>query len=164
MDGPVCQENSVEVVVANGRSQFHTLILELCGYGLASAVALAVDVTVLKVLVAKAGWHYLAASTVSFLSGTGVSYVFSVRLAFSSHRIKRPSLEFACFAMLGFVGLAVNAAAMWVSIGVVSMGLVPAKLTSAVCTFATNFVLRRLLLFSPSSPSRRNADNRVGTL
>ena len=37
------------------------LLFQVCSYGLASAVALAVDVSVLQGLVKVAGWHYLLA-------------------------------------------------------------------------------------------------------
>ena len=149
MEGPVAQLDAFPTRVGSTHSPSWQFSRELVGYGVASAAALGVDVTLLKVLVDRAGWHYLAAATLSFIAGAGVVYGLSLRLAFHSRRIQNRALEFGCFAALGIVGLFVNGASIWVGIRVIGLTLVPAKLIAAGCTFATNFVLRRALLFSP---------------
>lgn len=129
------------------------LFREVLGYGMASAVALGVDAAILKALVALAGWHYLLASTVSFIAGAAVAYGLSVRFVFRSHHVKSRTLEFGYFLAIGLVGLLVNAATLSVAIGAVGLGLMQSKLVAALCTFTTNFLLRRTLLFSPSRTS-----------
>jgi putative flippase GtrA len=128
----------------------HRLILELLGYGLVSAAALAVDIAVLRLLVEQAGWHYLPASALSFITGAGVAYILSVRFVFRNRQLSNRPLEFAYFLALGVAGLLVNTAVLSLAISVVGLGLVAAKLVAAVCTFAANFTLRRTLLFSPA--------------
>jgi putative flippase GtrA len=125
------------------------LFREVWRYGLASALALAVDASVLYAFVNWAGWHYLPASALAFTGGATVAYVLSVRLVFSSRQLHNPSLEFASFVALGLAGLLVNAAVLFVGISAVGLGLITAKALAASCTFATNFTLRRQLLFSP---------------
>ena len=126
------------------------LLLEGLGYGIVSAAALGVDAAILKVLVALAGWHYLPASAVSFIAGAAVAYGLSVRFVFRFHQVKSRTLEFGFFLAIGLVGLLVNAATLSVAIGAFGLSLMPAKLVAALCTFNTNFLLRRTLLFSPS--------------
>jgi putative flippase GtrA len=126
------------------------LCLEVVGYGLVSAVALAIDAAILQTLVTIADWHYLPASTVSFIAGAAVAYTLSVRFVFRSRQLDNRVLEFGYFLGLGLVGLLVNAVALSVVISGVGLGLMTGKLVAAVCTFGTNFVLRRRLLFSPS--------------
>ena len=131
------------------RPSFRKLSFELFGYAIASVVALGVDMGLLKALVSLAGWHYLAAATVSFIVGTVVAYTISVGLAFDSRRVTNRSVEFLYFAALGVVGLGVNAAAISVCVSLVGLALMQAKLVAATCTFFANFSLRRALLFSP---------------
>ena len=126
------------------------LCLEVFGYGLVSAVALAIDAAILQTLVTIAEWHYLPASAVSFVAGAVVAYVLSVRFVFRSRQVDNRVLEFSYFLGLGLVGLIVNSIALSIAITGVGLGLMTGKLVAAVCTFSTNFVVRRRLLFSPS--------------
>jgi putative flippase GtrA len=125
------------------------LLSEVARYGLVSAVALAVDTSVLYVFVHVAGWHYLLASVMGFAAGAAVAYLLSVRFVFRFRQLHNPSLEFASFVALGLVGLLVNAAALFLAISAVGLGLITAKLFAAGCTFAANFTMRRQLLFAP---------------
>ena len=128
-------------------------LTEAFGYGLVSAIALAFDTSLLYSLVNLAGWPYLRASAVSFSAGAVVAYVLSVRFVFPVRRLHNPYAEFISFLALGVAGVAVNAAALFVAISAVGLGLITAKVLAAGCTFATNFTLRRQLLFSsPKAP------------
>ena len=124
--------------------------LEVFGYGVVSAIALAFDASLLKFLVAFEGWHYLPASTVSFIAGAAIAYGLSVRFVFRSRKSRNRVLEFGYFVALGIVGLVVNAVVISVAISLIGLGLLAAKLAAAGCTFVTNFALRRGLLFNVS--------------
>lgn len=149
MDGPDVISSNCRVQTNIETATDSRFIGELLGYGVASAAALAIDVAILKLLVDHGHWHYLWAATLSFLVGTAVAYVLSLRLAFSSRRVSNGAVEFACFAALGVVGVGVNATAISLGIRFAGLSIVPAKLLAALCTFATNFTLRRVFLFSP---------------
>jgi putative flippase GtrA len=122
---------------------------ELWGYALVSGVSLAVDASILWILVNRLAWHYLPASAVSYTAGAGVSYVLSVSFVFHFRNVSRRQLEFVSFVVLGLAGLLVNAAVLSLGITCVGLGLLTAKLVAAICTFTTNFLLRRQLLFAP---------------
>lgn len=126
------------------------LFLELLGYGLASAVALAVDLALLETLVNLAGWHYLPAASLAFIVGGCVAYLVSTRWVFGYRRVGSAPLELGYFLLLGVAGLCVNAGALYVAVGAAGINLAVAKLLAAGCTFATNFALRRQVLFSPA--------------
>ena len=123
------------------------LIREALGYTAVSACAFLVDITILWILVHYFSWWYLGAATISFLVGLLVGYALSVTLVFKYRRLKDPRLEFASFAGIGAVGVAINAAA--ISIGVKYLGLhyLIAKCGAAGFTFVWNFVARRQFLF-----------------
>jgi putative flippase GtrA len=128
------------------------LLHDVVGYGLVSAVALATDMGLLRALVERGGMNYQPAAALAFTAGAVVAYVLSVRFVFRFHRLRHRGWEFASFVALGLLGLAVNSAALFVAISMAGLGLITAKLLAAVCTFATNFTLRRQLLFASPRP------------
>jgi putative flippase GtrA len=123
------------------------VIQEAVGYTAVSACALFADVAILYVLVHYFSWPFLAAATVSFLVGLLIGYALSVALVFKYRRLKDPRLEFASFAAIGIVGVAINAAA--IALGVKCLGLhyLVAKCGAAGFTFLWNFTARRQFLF-----------------
>jgi putative flippase GtrA len=123
------------------------VIQEALRYAAVSASALIIDITVLFILVHYLSWWYVAASTASFLVGLVVAYVLSVTLVFKYRRLEDPRFEFASFAGIGVVGVAINAAV--ISFGVKGLGLhyLIAKCGAAGFTFVWNFVARRQFLF-----------------
>ncbi len=123
------------------------ILREALAYVVASACALLVDVIVLWVLVQYLSWWYLAAATTSFLSGVVVAYVLSVKLVFKQRRLEDRRAEFASFAAIGGVGLAINAAVILVAVKYLGLHYLVAKCFAAGFTFIFNFFLRRQLLF-----------------
>jgi putative flippase GtrA len=123
------------------------VVQEAFRYAAASACALVVDMTILWILVHYFSWRYLGAATLSFLVGLLVGYALSVTLVFKHRRLTNKRLEFASFAAIGTVGVAINAAAM--SLGVKYFGLhyLIAKCGAAGSTFSWNFLARRHYLF-----------------
>ena len=131
----------------NDPDRMRRLLKEALGYGVASACALALDMTVLTLLVRYFSWWYLAAATVSFTAGVVVAYFFSVKFVFKHRRLPDPRSEFAGFAALGTVGLCVNALVMFLSVRFVGLHYLLAKCVAAGFTFICNFITRRQLLF-----------------
>jgi putative flippase GtrA len=131
------------------------LFREACGYTAASAIAFGVDMTLLWVLVHYFDWWYLAAGTASFLAGMGVTYALSVTLVFKHRRLTDRRLEFASFAAIGTVGLAINMAVLYVAVRRFGLHYLIAKCAAAGCTFTWNFISRRQFLFVKRGPARR---------
>ena len=129
-------------------------ILELLLYAAASAAALAVDVGVLALLVSQAGWGYLPAACVSFTVGGVFLYFVSIRFVFRFRRITNRAMELPLFVGLGLAGLVVNTVVMFVAVEGANLHYLLAKGAAAGCTFATNFVLRRRLMFARLAHAR----------
>jgi putative flippase GtrA len=123
------------------------LIQEALRYAAVSACALLVDITILFILVHYFSWWYLGAATASFLAGLLVGYALSVTLVFKYRRLKDSRLEFASFAAIGAVGVAINAAAMAFAVKYLGLHYLIAKCGAAGFTFVWNFVARRQFLF-----------------
>jgi putative flippase GtrA len=124
-----------------------TVIQEAVRYSAVSVCALCVDVAILYVLVHYFSWWYLAAATVSFLVGLLLGYALSVALVFKYRRLKDRRIEFASFAAIGIVGVAINAAAMALGVKCLGLHYLVAKCGAAGFTFLWNFVARRQFLF-----------------
>ena len=123
------------------------MIKEAFGYALASACALLVDFTMLWILVYFFSWWYLAAATTSFLSGLALGYMLCIRFVFKFRKLKDQRLEFASFAAIGAVGLAVNTLVMGLTVKYLGLHYLVAKCAAAGFTFIWNFASRRQLLF-----------------
>ena len=89
----------------------------------------------------------VSARITAFLGGAVVAYELSVRLAFKQHRLESRRKEFASFVAIGVVGLAVNAAVIFVMVRYAGLHYLIAKCVAAGCTFFCNFVARRQILF-----------------
>lgn len=142
------------MLLVKGHPCTGSIVPELIRYALASAIALGADASLLWALVNRAGWFYIPASIASFMIGAVVAYLLSVRFVFRYRPVRNRSLEFGSFVSLGVVGLLVNTATLAIAVSAVGLGIMAAKMLAAGFTFATNFTLRRQLLFAPSELSR----------
>jgi putative flippase GtrA len=124
-----------------------TLLQQAAGYGVSAVFALAVDMSILWILVHYLGIPYLTAATLSYLAGAGVAYKLSIRLAFKEHRLSNRATEFVSFVAIGTLGLVVNACVIDMVVKYLGLHIMIAKCVAAACTFMCNFMARRQLLF-----------------
>ena len=124
-----------------------TVVQEVFRYAAVSICAFTIDIAVLFILVHYFFWWYVAAATVSFLVGLLVGYMLSITLVFKYRRLRDQRVEFASFAGIGVVGLAINAAVISFGVKILGMHYLIAKFGAAAFTFAWNFAARRQLLF-----------------
>ena len=134
-------------IAVGAACSMRTVIQEAVGYTAVSACALCADVAILYALVHYFSWWYLAAATTSFLVGLLLGYALSVALVFKYRRLKDRRLEFASFAAIGLVGVAINAAAMAFGVKYLGLHYLVAKCGASGFTFLWNFTARRQLLF-----------------
>ena len=125
------------------------LTRELIPYFAASAVGLALDVSLLWLQVSVIGVPYLAAAAISFLTGTVLVYWASIRHIFGFRRLPSARNEFAVFLAVGLVGLAINLGVIYIGVSRLGLHYLLAKVGAAGCTFLANFAMRRWLLFTP---------------
>ena len=117
-------------------------------YFAASALAFGIDLAIYSGLIRIAGVHYLFAAPAGFVLGLALIYLLSVRWVFAERRLANPRAEFAVFALIGFVGMAINEAVIYAGVDRFALGYEQAKIPSAAVVFCFNFVSRKLLLFT----------------
>lgn len=123
------------------------LASDFFGYGLVSAGALALDWSLLLILVHMGGVNYQIAGATSFSCGMMFAYVGSVVFVFKDRRRQSIGREAIGFFVIGFLGLALNQIMLF---GLVHFAALPvglAKAPTAGVVFSFNFLARRSLLF-----------------
>jgi putative flippase GtrA len=131
------------------------LLRESSIYALGAAAAFAVDFALLWLLVDRFGMHYLSAAALSFLAGTTVVYLVSVRHAFRYRRVDDRRLEFGYFAAIGAAGIVLNLVLMYLFVEWLTLHYLAAKVGAAGVSFVANFAARRWFLFTRRSPAER---------
>ncbi|MGB7126195.1 MAG: GtrA family protein [Methylovirgula sp.] len=129
------------------RAGARLLASDLAGYGVCSAAALALDWSLLILLV-QAGVYYLLASTISFTAGLVLAYAGSVLFVFRGRRARTVRAEIAGFVGIGIAGLALNQVLLFFFVHGCGLEVALAKAPTAACVFTFNFLLRRALLFT----------------
>jgi putative flippase GtrA len=140
---------------AEWRMAARVFAADLFGYGICSAAALALDWSLLILLV-KNGVNYLVAAALSFMAGMVLSYIGSAYFVFRGRRARRISTEVLGFFAIGLAGLALNQALIFIFVHFCKVDVGLAKAPTAASIFMFNFLLRRALLFM-SSPRCQSA-------
>ena len=120
---------------------------EFIRYGFASAIALIVDGVLLWLLTEFLGFSYLLSGAISFTAGLIVVYLLSVFWVFERRIVRSRAAEFAIFALIGLVGLAVNEAILYLFTSLFGVYYLISKIASVIVVFSWNFAARKWILF-----------------
>lgn len=138
------------------------LPVEFIGYGLVSALALAVDWALLVICTEFAGLHYSVSATIGFFAGLAIAYGLSVAFVFRERAVADRRFEFIVFALVGVCGLGLTQILMRTIVETTGIGYAAAKAPTAGMVFLFNFAARRALLFSRWSPCADPVPERKG--
>lgn len=139
---------SIVAVPSSALDDVFSRLVEFARYFAVSGVALAVDFALLMALARWTAMPYHTAAAIGFLAGMVVAYVGAVRWAFEKRSVRSWQLEFAIFAVIGLVGLIINEGVLSVCVESLALPLALAKMVSAGIVFASNFVMRKWILFA----------------
>ncbi len=117
-------------------------------YVAAGLAALGVDFGTYVGLIRLAEVNYLIAAPIGFAFGLATVYLLSVRWVFGYRRLADRRAEFALFALVGLVGMALNQGIIYTAHQWMPGSYEIAKLISAGMVFCFNFISRKLLLFT----------------
>lgn len=124
------------------------LFADLIKYGAASALALALDFTILMFFYRIVGVNHLLAAAMGFLSGLTLIYLLSVRYVFADRRKIGVGGEIAGFLISGVMGLALTEVLMHFLVDNLALPVAFAKFLTAGVVFLFNFSTRRSLIFA----------------
>lgn len=128
-------------------------------YCFVGGFAFLVDYGVLILLVEAFKCDEIIASVISFVAGLAVNYVLSTFWIFKNSKIKNRLAEFIAFAVIGVIGLFINAGIIWFfrdflapmnifgSLISADKYYIAGKICSTVVVFLWNFFARKFILF-----------------
>jgi putative flippase GtrA len=116
-------------------------------YFIVGGVAACVDIGLFLLFAKHLGLPYLRVATASFVLATLVNYYLSVRFVFVSGQRFRRRWEVAMVFLVSAVGLALNAAILWVCVELGRLDLLLAKVTATGVVFFWNYFARRIFVF-----------------
>lgn len=126
----------------------NNILIQLFRYFFVGGTAFIVDFGLLAALTEFGGMPYQLSACVGFIGGLIVNYLLSIIWVFGSdaHTRGRRMAEFLAFALIGVIGLGLNALIMWIFTEVVMLHYLISKIISTIVVFAWNFLARRSLI------------------
>lgn len=127
-------------------------------YCFVGGLAFVVDYGLMVLLEKGTGMHAVVAATISFVVGLAANYILSTFWIFKKSKIDNKLAEFLIFAVIGVIGLLINAGIIWFFQDylsqIITVGWLPkenyfmvGKLLSTVIVFLWNFFARKIILF-----------------
>ena len=129
------------------KEETENTLIQLFRYGFVGGAAFLVDYGVLVLLTEVFGMHYLLSATISFILGLVTNYLFSVVWVFNNRTLGNRWAEFTVFAIIGVIGLGLNALIMYVCTDKMGIHYMISKIISTVIVFFWNFFARKVVLF-----------------
>ena len=133
------------------KDETENTLIQLFRYGFVGGAAFLVDYGVLVLLTEVFGMHYLLSATISFILGLITNYLLSVVWVFNNRTLGNRWAEFAVFAIIGVIGLGLNALIMYVCTDKMGIHYMISKIISTVIVFFWNFFARKIILFKAKS-------------
>lgn len=125
--------------------------IQLFRYGFVGGAAFLVDYGFLFLLTEVFGIHYLLSATISFILGLITNYLLSVVWVFNNRKLANRWAEFGVFAIIGVIGLGLNALIMYLCTDKIGIHYMLSKIISTVIVFFWNFFARKIILFKNCS-------------
>lgn len=126
----------------------NTIKKEFTGYLVIGGIAFFVDFIILTILGIFFNIHYLLATLIAFLGGTWINYILSIHYVFNFRNEKNLSIEFGLFLLVGLITLTLSLLVMSFLVNTLAVHILLAKCITTSLTLVTNFIGRRILLFS----------------
>lgn len=123
------------------------LWVQIIRYLISGGLAFVADTGLLYLLTDLVGFHYLLSTTLSFIVGLIITYLFSIIWVFDNRSMKSKYAEFTVFVMIGVVGLLLTNAFMWLFTDKIGTHYLLSKIITTVLVFVWNFIAKKSLLF-----------------
>lgn len=142
--------------IAPMTARTNSLSAQFLRYFVVGGVAFVADFALLYLLTEFAGLYYLFSASVAFMAGVAANYALSVTWVFDHRSVDNRMHEFAIFAVIGVLGLAFNAALMWLFTELVGFHYLESKMVAAALILLFNFGARKALLFSAGADDKKS--------
>lgn len=125
----------------------HNIFIQLFRYVFVGGVAFLIDFGLLFFLTEYVLLPYVLSATISFIGGLIVNYLLSVKWVFNSSNNSDSvrAVEFFLFALIGIIGLGINALIIWSFTEFLDFHYLISKIFSTIIVFLWNFLARRTM-------------------
>lgn len=122
--------------------------VQLFRYAFVGGLAFVVDFGLLALLTEKCGMPYLLSACFGFAGGLLANYLLSIKWVFNKQTADSASavIDFIMFAVIGLIGLGLNALIMWTATEKFGSHYLISKIISTIIVFGWNFIGRRVLI------------------
>lgn len=129
-------------------SSTENIAIQLLRYLFVGGIAFAADFGLLAFLTECCNMPYLLSGCCGFIGGLTVNYLLSIRWVFNKHNSDSSSamVDFVVFAIIGVIGLGLNALIMWIATERMGAHYLLSKIISTILVFGWNFLGRRVLI------------------
>ncbi|NLO17443.1 MAG: GtrA family protein [Arcobacter butzleri] len=121
--------------------------MNIIKYFFVGAMAAIVDIGVFVLLAKVLGYNYILVAIISFVLGTLVNYLLSIKYVFSSGTRYTKSKEIGLVYSISAIGLLLNVVIIYISYSVLGVELVSSKLISTAIVFFWNYLARKYFVF-----------------
>lgn len=92
----------------------------------------------------------MVGTTLGFLSGLIVNYVFSITFVYEEKGNSKTALGFAIFSILSLIGLLISNVGMWLGYDICNFNQWIVKIVMTIIVMCYNYISKRLIIFKKS--------------
>lgn len=122
------------------------LIEQIVKFGLVGFLCFFIDYGFMILLTEVFYINYLVSCAVSFTISVAVNYILSMLYVFQGKENVSKTAEFAVFVVLSVLGLGINQLVMWVTVELLGIFYMIAKIGATAIVMVWNFVTRKIFL------------------
>ena len=121
------------------------IICQIFKFGIVGGLAFVIDYGVFTLLTQVFNIHYLISSILSFSISVIFNYIMSIKWVFDVTKKQTPK-DFTVFIVLSIIGLILNSIIMYVSVDIISIHELIAKIIDTAIVMIYNFITRKIFV------------------
>ena len=121
------------------------LIRQILRFGIVGGLAFLIDYGIFTILSQFLHVHYLLASIISFSISVIFNYILSIKWVFDVTK-KQDAKDFALFIILSVIGLGINSLIMYISVDLMHIHELIAKIIATAIVMVYNFISRKIFI------------------
>ncbi|MBQ8212411.1 MAG: GtrA family protein [Clostridia bacterium] len=128
------------------KASIKKLVNQILKFGVVGGLAFVIDYSILILLTEVFEINYLVSSAISFTCSVIFNYILSIKWVFLSNHNHKKGTEFVVFIILSVLGLGLNELIMYVSVDLLTINYMIAKIGATAIVMVYNFITRKLFL------------------
>ena len=141
------EPTEAQVVTPPGPSSLNQTVSEFLRYAVVGGIAFVAEFVTLYILAERLHVYYQIAGAVAFTVGLTVNYVLSVTWVFTQRTLNNRMAEFLIFAIIGVLGMGINALILGLFTGRLKFNVMLSKCVAAAVILLWNYGARKVVLF-----------------